>query len=370
MNTSITPIQEQENMTSALVLAAQPPVQHRAMAEFIALALAACASDSENTRRAYTRAWGDFLGYLSNVWGLERSLAIEEKILRPDGKMTRTQWAYSGNTRIFSKIAPSLRDGFLLTMVDADLAPKTRNQRLNAVNTLLALAFRDGYIAPDQAQRLGVMPYKKRQKSYEAPVGRRLSRDEVRALRWAVDGSKSSDVKRARDAAIMDCMLYSALRRSEVAGLQTGDLSLDGGRWWLTPTTTKGSKPRRVKIHDALYKSLSAWAKLAGVKLGEGEAILFRNVQKGGELNGPLNSSVIGRLVAEYGHLAGLAPKSGTNCLSPHDLRRTCARNAYDNGATLLQVQTMLGHSDPKTTIRYIGALENDDETAVDHVKY
>jgi integrase len=369
MNTSITPIQEQDNL-SALTLATGQPLQHLAMAEFIALALAACASDSEHTRRAYTRAWGDFLAYLSSVWGLGRSLAIEEKVLRDDGKMTRTQWAYSGDTRIFGKIAPSLRDGFLQAMVDAGLARKTRNQRLNAVNTLLSLAFRDGYIAPDQSQRLGIAPYKKRQRSDETPVGRRLSRDEVKALRWAVDGSKSSDVKRARDIAIVDCMLYAALRRSEVAGLQTGDVSQDGGRWWLKPSTTKGGKPRRVKIHDALYKTLLAWASLAGVKLGEGETILFRNVQKGGELNGPLNASVIGRLVSEYGSLAGLAPKNGPNCISPHDLRRTCARNAYDNGATVLQVQAMLGHSDPKTTIRYIGALENDDETAVDHVKY
>ena len=83
-----------------------------------------------------------------------------------------------------------------------------------------------------------------------------------------------------------------------------------------------------------------------------------------------LNASVIGRLVAEYGSAADLAPRHGENRLSPHDLRRTAARNAYDNGATIYQVQTMLGHADPKTTIQYIGALENDDDTAIDYVRY
>jgi len=53
-----------------------------------------------------------------------------------------------------------------------------------------------------------------------------------------------------------------------------------------------------------------------------------------------------------------------------HDLRRTCARNAYTNGASLLLVQAMLGHEDPKTTARYIGADETDDDTAVDYVRY
>ena len=364
MNASITPTSEKEqpNMTAIIPASGQA---HMPLSEFIALALAACASDSLATRRAYTRAWGDWLVYLSDVLGLDRPLAQEEKVLRPDGKMTRTQWAYAGTTRIFSKVYPSLRDGFLQVMVDADLGQKTRNLRLNAVNTLLAIAYRDGYLSSDQASRLGISPYKKRQKTNEKPVGRRLSRDEVKALRWAIEACKSSDAKRIRDSALLDCMLYAALRRAEVAELVTGDLTQDGGRWWLV-VNGKGEKTRRVKVHDALYKSLAAWAEVAGVKLGEGDQVLFRNVQKGGELNGPLSASVIGRLVAEYGNLAGLAPKSGVNCLSPHDLRRTCSRNAYDNGATVYQVQTMLGHSDPKTTIRYIGALENDDETDED----
>jgi len=91
---------------------------------------------------------------------------------------------------------------------------------------------------------------------------------------------------------------------------------------------------------------------------------------KGSKLGQPLNDSVIVRIVSEYGFSANLTPESGENCLSPHYLRRTCARNAYDNGATILQVQTMLGHNDPKTTIRYIGALENDDNTSFDFVHY
>jgi integrase len=78
----------------------------------------------------------------------------------------------------------------------------------------------------------------------------------------------------------------------------------------------------------------------------------------------------VGRLVTHYGHLASLAPAKGKNQLSAHDLRRTCARNAFDNGASLLLVQAMLGHSDPKTTAHYIGAFEDDSHTAVDFVRY
>jgi integrase len=77
----------------------------------------------------------------------------------------------------------------------------------------------------------------------------------------------------------------------------------------------------------------------------------------------------VGRIVAELAAAAGIAPAHGVNQLGPHDLRRTAARNAYDNGATVLQVQAMLGHADASTTSRYIGALDAD-KSAVDKIEY
>ena len=84
----------------------------------------------------------------------------------------------------------------------------------------------------------------------------------------------------------------------------------------------------------------------------------------------PIDGNVVERITAEYAALAKLAPETGTHKLAPHDLRRTCARNAYDNGASLLRVQAMLGHSDPKTTAAYIGVGQDDNDTAVDYVRY
>jgi integrase len=76
------------------------------------------------------------------------------------------------------------------------------------------------------------------------------------------------------------------------------------------------------------------------------------------------------RLVAEYAGLAGFAPVDGPGRLTARDLRRTCARNAFDNGASLRLVQAMSGHNDPKTAVRYIGACEREGDSAVDYVRY
>ena len=102
-----------------------------------------------------------------------------------------------------------------------------------------------------------------------------------------------------------------------------------------------------------------------------GDQVVLLGVNKGDRVTGrPINASVVGRLVAEYGARAQLAPLTGAQQLSPHDLRRTCARNAYDNGANLLLVQAALGHTDPKTTAHYIGAFDEDAHTAIDYVRY
>jgi integrase len=116
----------------------------------------------------------------------------------------------------------------------------------------------------------------------------------------------TATLKGTCDLAILDLMLYLGLRREEVVQLTLADLRQDGGRWWLF-VAGKGQKTR--------------------------------------------------------------TPGSAAS-LTPHDLRRTAARTAYDNRATLIQVQEMLGHADPKTTALYIGADANDADTAVDHVCY
>ena len=134
-------------------------------------------------------------------------------------------------------------------------------------------------------------------------------------------------------------------------------------RWWLT----------LVAIPD---HSLWAWFAQVGIHPG-GSGPVFGSVHRGDGLRAdsdgalrPLTAEVISQLVAAYGLAAGLIVPESLMSLTPHDLRRTAARTAYDNRATLIQVQELLGHADPKTTALYIGADENDADTAVDHVRY
>ncbi|NLF02018.1 MAG: site-specific integrase [Anaerolineales bacterium] len=185
-------------------------------------------------------------------------------------------------------------------------------------------------------------------------------------LRASVDPESN---KGKRDLVILDLMLFLRLRCSQVAGLELSDIVRDSGRHWLH-VTGKGTKTRRLKINDTAFASLMNWLKAANLSLS-GSGAVFRSVNKGGVVGAhPVTAATVGGLVSEYGAAAGLAPAHGDSRLAPHDLRRTAARNTLDNGANLVQVQSMPGHSSPDTTAGYIGAYDRDDDAAVDYVRY
>lgn len=56
--------------------------------------------------------------------------------------------------------------------------------------------------------------------------------------------------------------------------------------------------------------------------------------------------------------------------VSPHDLRHTAATLALEGGADLKQVQQLLGHKDPATTMRfYTGVTEEAERRTVQGIE-
>jgi len=323
--------------------------QHEPIAQLVEKTVS-LAGASPHTRRAYREGIGRFLQYLEAVWDaqLPPSAAAVRPFAEKRKEGRRTVWVYRPPAGILKKLTPDDLLGFEAWLLEQGDSPSTAEMRGYIARTFLAVAASDNIITPMHANEMGVKPYRPKRKRHQKPVGRRLSAPEVQALRAAVD---TSTLKGKRDLAILDLMLYLGLRSEEVAKITPDAFEQDLGRWWLI-VEGKGAKPRKVKVHDAAFLSLSAWLDAAGLgKIGEGDTPAFVGVLKGGRLSATaINTAVIRRIVAEYGHAAGLAPLTGAGRLSPHDLRRTAARNAFDNGASLLLVQRMLGHASPQTT--------------------
>ena len=351
-------------------IASPEATMRRPLGELVESTILASAKGNENTARSYMTAIALFLEFLDLRRGGLLPPDVAEK-WRPFAERTRDGkrviWVFRPPAAILRLVDANLLDGFSVWRASEGDSTNSISTRMYAIRTFLGVAYRDNVLTYEQATSMRIQAYKARQKHDQQPVGRRLSPEEVRALRASVDHSTR---KGKRDLTLLDTMLYCGLRREEVISLRVGNFRQDGGRLWLI-VTGKGGKTRRLKVHPALLENLTAWMTCSGISWDDSESMLFRSVNKGDRISvRAINSSVVGRLVAEYGYKSGLAPRHGKAQLSAHDLRRTCARNAFQNSGNLLLVQAMLGHSDPKTTARYIGAFEDDDHTAVDFVQY
>ncbi|WP_309619902.1 tyrosine recombinase XerC [Salinibacterium sp.] len=217
------------------------------------------------------------------------------------------------------------------------LAKSTLARRAAAVRSLTAWLARTNLSAADAASRL-----KAPKPDHYLP--RVLTREQMDAILGIVAGRAISDDPVAlRDCAIVELLYASALRVSELTGLDRGDV--DQGRLTVR-VMGKGSKerivpfgvPARAAIDDYLRRGRPALApdESAGSPLFVGA--------RGGRLANRTVYTLVSTL------LSGVP---GTGPAGPHTLRHTAATHLLDGGADLRAVQEMLGHASLGTTQLY-----------------
>jgi integrase/recombinase XerD len=167
-----------------------------------------------------------------------------------------------------------------------------------------------------------------------------LDRDQARAL------LHSAEAWGPRERAFTVLLLTCGLRVSEALGADLTDLDEVRGHRVLT-VLGKGSKPRTIALPPATWHALTEYID--------------------DRVAGPIFVTSTGARwdrVAAARSLDRIAQKAGLPHLHPHVLRHTAATLALDAGAPLDRVQALLGHADPRTTMRYAAARERLDTSA------
>lgn len=219
------------------------------------------------------------------------------------------------------------------------VSPTTCNHHLIVIKAMLNLAVKWEMIEKNPA--VGI-------KKMQQPTGRDryMSQEEVKRFLEALGESGNVPV-----ASGLRMLLFTGLRCQEVFKLKWDDVDMESKSVHLR--LTKSGKSRRV------YLSAMAWAEIVLMKG------LRRNkhpyVFPGKFANEPVSQPRRTFLEA--------TSKAKINDLRVHDLRHTFASHVIQAGASLFEVQKMLGHSTSQMTMRYAHLADTELRSRVDQAE-
>lgn len=230
---------------------------------------------------------------------------------------------------------------FKAAMLDRELSASTINVKLAAIRKLVDEAKRAGVIHAEDASQMSDIPNVRHN---GIRLGNWLTKEQARELLAVPD---RSTLKGKRDYVILALLTACALRRNELALLDTETIQLREGRWVLADLCGKGRRIRTVAVPMWVKQAINAWIDAAKIEDGR----LLRRVSKSGKSQGDgLSDWAIWSVVEQA------AKQIGIERFGAHDLRRTCAKLCRKAGGDLEQIKFLLGHSSIQTTERYLGS--------------
>ncbi|SDR63344.1 Site-specific recombinase XerD [Rhizobiales bacterium GAS113] len=277
-----------------------------------------------HTRRAYSRAVGEFLAWC-HQHGLESLIDIEP-------------------LHVATWIEAQLQTG--------DAAPSVK-QRLAALRHLFDWLV-VGQIMPT-SPAASVRGPQHSVKGGKTPV---LDPAEARALLDSIDTSTPTGL---RDRALIALMVYSFARVGAALGMKVEDVYTQSRRLWVR-LCEKGGKRREMPCHHNLEEYLTAYVDGGGLR-DDPKGPLFRTIpNRGGDLTRtsmtqPDAYRMIGRRVAA----AGIGTKVGN-----HSFRATGITAYLQNNGTLEKAKVMANHASTRTTQLYD---RRDEEMSLDEVE-
>lgn len=207
------------------------------------------------------------------------------------------------------------------------LGPASIYRHLSTISSWYRFGIQDGRLEVNPVDAI------KRPRVQNESLSEGLTAAEARGLLAAsiADGPRA--------AALVHLLLATGARVSEVCSASTSDLGWDDDGARTLKIVRKGGHPARVPIAPAFWRVVQAY--LDGRPQGpEGPLLLTER----GAMSRGAAWAIVHRLAAE------VAPRKR---ISPHSLRHTAATIALDAGQPLQEVQEMLGHRAPATTLRY-----------------
>ena len=253
--------------------------------------------------------------YLPNIKIRKRSWQIDERIVRQ-------HLSPVFGHRLLSDIKRCEVEDWLNGLLESGLAPSSCNRFLAVFKTICSFAETREFLEPGKSPCNGVSSFK-----VHAQRDRYLSQNEAQRLMERLEQSDRPE------ALALRLLLLTGARKSEILKARWENVNLE--QRLLTVPLSKSGKPRHIVLSDTAIAVIKAISQKAGVPW------LF----PGHAENKPLSDL--------YLFWNKLRVELGMKDVRIHDLRHTFASFLVNSGHSLYEVQKMLGHADPRTTMRY-----------------
>lgn len=194
-------------------------------------------------------------------------------------------------------------------------------------------------------RREGLLKQVRRLKVKHSEKGK-LSPAQIAALLTAWDGDKS--YIGARNAVLIHLLLYTGLRRAELAALRWDNVFRINEECVIRVAKGKGGKEREVLVFDPSPRTLELLAGLQRMQWwGEGR-FMFTAAGRDRHIHENQVANILSGTV-ERARAGGVEMPD----LTPHDLRSEFATIANRSGVELLNIKEQLGHENLQTTQDY-----------------
>ncbi|MFI3282302.1 MAG: site-specific tyrosine recombinase/integron integrase [Rikenellaceae bacterium] len=170
-----------------------------------------------------------------------------------------------------------------------------------------------------------------------------LSLEEVDSI---IDAITPDTPKGVRDCAILEVLYSCGLRVSELTSLRLCDLFFSEG---YLRVVGKGDKERLVPISDTARVKIESYLEVRRSTISNQDVLFLNNRSKA------LSRVMIFNIIKHATILSGV-----NKTVSPHTFRHSFATHLLRGGASIRQVQEMLGHENISTTEIYTHLEEED----------
>lgn len=204
------------------------------------------------------------------------------------------------------------------------------NRKISSIRSFYRFCQRNNYVDQNPAEKIQSLKVRKSLPEF-------VTRDLMLKI---TENSQADDFVMIRNGLVIDLLYQTGIRLSELTGIQEADIHFGNSSLIVRG---KGNKERIIPFHNTLKSALTDYLKEKHRLFGRDQkALIVTNDGK------PAYNKMIYRIVHTV-----LSAETTLQKTSPHIIRHTFATHLLNNGASILAIKELLGHSSLAATQIY-----------------